>query len=334
MRWRYLCLLCLASWGSAVFASGWDAPKAFEFLEARQRQWAAWPSARKAGGPCISCHSGLSYLLASREVGDATPRPAERDLVAGVVQRASATPPTSTLPDPGAEAVLNLLTLSLQRRASTARVSDAERAALATLWERQIRDGADKGSWTWVDAELDPFDAAHSSYFGTALAVLALSPYPEQPADRLAETTSYLRRRIDRQPLHHKLAYLAFTRPTDRTLTDSILDATWHAQSADGGWTTASMGPWLPHEGNPPDAGSNAYTTAWAAYALHRFGIACADRRLGRALDWLERRQDRGSGGWPAVSMNKVYPRGSIQEGFMTDAATGFAAAALVACGR
>ena len=44
--------------------------------------------------------------------------------------------------------------------------------------------------------------------------------------------------------------------------------------------------------------------------------------------------QDPATGAWPSVSMNKVYPEGSIQRQFMTHAATGYAAAALIACGR
>jgi squalene cyclase len=49
---------------------------------------------------------------------------------------------------------------------------------------------------------------------------------------------------------------------------------------------------------------------------------------LRRALDWLRARQE-ASGSWPAESMNKVYPDGSMEQSFMRDAATAFAAAAL-----
>jgi len=48
-----------------------------------------------------------------------------------------------------------------------------------------------------------------------------------------------------------------------------------------------------------------------------------------RALDWLRTHQDPGTGAWPAVSMNKIYPAGSMEEKFMQDAATAYAAAAL-----
>jgi len=340
MRQSWVGVVCVV-FGAAVVAAagglgetGWDRSKAFEFLETRQREWAAWPPAQKPGGPCISCHSGLSYMFARRALEAPAPGEAERALLAGVTLRALATPPTRTMPDPGAEAVLNLLTMALQRRDPGAAAGDAERAALGTLLDRQIRDGAAKGSWTWVDAELDPFDAAHSTYFGTALAVLALSAYPGVPAGPVAQADAYLRAALSGQPLHNQLAYLAFVPARDVAASETVLQAAWRAQSPDGGWTTASMGPWLPHSGQPPDSGSNAYVTSWAAFALQRGGVPCGDTRLARALDWLERRQARASGAWRAPSMNKVYPPRSIQEGFMTDAATGFAAAALTACGR
>ncbi|MCC6539247.1 MAG: squalene--hopene cyclase [Bryobacterales bacterium] len=51
-----------------------------------------------------------------------------------------------------------------------------------------------------------------------------------------------------------------------------------------------------------------------------------------KALRWLEAKQDRATGAWPAPSMNKVYEKDSIQAGFMTDMASGFAAAALASC--
>ncbi len=334
MRHLSTWIACLVLAASAVAGPKWDRPRAFEFLEARQREWAAWRPAQKTGGACISCHTGLSYMLARRATGEPQPGPAEGALLAGVVRRALAVPPTVTMPDPGAEAVLNLLTLSLQRRDAAAPPSEAERAALSTLWDRQVRDGSARGSWTWVDAELDPFDASHSAYFGTALAVFASSAYPDPPRGRADEAGAYLRRALGAQPLHNQLAYLAFAPQRDRRLSDTALQAAWRAQSPDGGWTTESLGPWLPHEGQPPDSGSNAYATAWAAFALRQSGVPCDDPRLARALGWLEARQEPSTGAWRAPSMNKVYPAGSIQEGFMTDAATVFAAAALVACGR
>ena len=325
-----------ATAATAAETPRWDRPRAFEFMESRQQAWAAWKPAQKPGGPCISCHTGLSYMLARRASGAPDATPSERDLVRGVTQRALASPPTVTMPDPGAEAVLNLLTLALQRPKPDTGVGAAERAALSTLVERQIKDGPARGSWTWVDAGLDPFDAPHSAYFGTALAVFALAAYQDPLPEVASKARDYLQRDLQAQPLHNRLAWLAFVpaKSRDERLVDPVRESAWKAQSPDGGWTTSSMGPWLPQEGNPADPGSNAYMTAFAAYALRQSGVPCRDERLARALAWLERQQDPKTGGWRAVSMNKEYPEGSIQEGFMTDAATGFAAAALLSCAQ
>ena len=42
----------------------WSPRLAAEYLEGRQKEWFAWPAAKAPGGPCISCHTGMTYLLA------------------------------------------------------------------------------------------------------------------------------------------------------------------------------------------------------------------------------------------------------------------------------
>jgi hypothetical protein len=51
---------------------------------------------------------------------------------------------------------------------------------------------------------------------------------------------------------------------------------------------------------------------------------------MSRALAWLRSHQDPATGAWPAVSMNKKRPAGSMEALFMQDAATAFASIALV----
>src|SRR5262245_14033761 len=45
-------------------AADWNPKQTAEFLDARQKAWFGWKRAEAAGGPCISCHTGLTYLLA------------------------------------------------------------------------------------------------------------------------------------------------------------------------------------------------------------------------------------------------------------------------------
>jgi hypothetical protein len=109
-----------------------------------------------------------------------------------------------------------------------------------------------------------------------------------------------------------------------------ILSEVWQKQQADGGWTIESLGPWKKREAAPPSEGSNSYATALAAFTLQQAGIPRSDARMIRATDWLKAHQDTETGSWRAVSMNKKYEAGSMPLLFMRDAATAFAALALL----
>jgi len=45
-------------------AADWNVGAATAYLDSRQKEWFAWPVANKQGTPCLSCHTGLPYLLA------------------------------------------------------------------------------------------------------------------------------------------------------------------------------------------------------------------------------------------------------------------------------
>jgi hypothetical protein len=63
---------------------------------------------------------------------------------------------------------------------------------------------------------------------------------------------------------------------------------------------------------------------------VERAGVSHNDKRLARALRWLEDHQDSSGGYWDAQSLNKQFPQGSMEIQFMRDAATSFAALALL----
>src|SRR5205814_1623459 len=48
----------------AASAGDWNRQGAAEYLDARQKAWLAWPAANGNGVPCVSCHTGMPYLLA------------------------------------------------------------------------------------------------------------------------------------------------------------------------------------------------------------------------------------------------------------------------------
>ena len=67
----------------------------------------------------------------------------------------------------------------------------------------------------------------------------------------------------------------------------SLVAEVFQKQSADGGWTLESLGPWMTHENAPVHQGSDAYATAYAAFALHKGGVSSSDARMKKAIAWL-----------------------------------------------
>ena len=314
--------------GSSLLAADWDRAKALHYLDARQQQWADWKPAQRAGGPCLSCHTGIAYMLGRRAIGGQKRHPMENLLIDGVKERIAMTPPKTMFPDPGPESILALLTLSFRRQQTSDPLDAADRTALESLWRNQLPSG----TWTWFVNGLDPVDTEKSNFYAASLAELALSKYPNQEHAKRRALRQFIQREAPTQPLHNQLAWIAFDARKEKQQRSTVLKRLWSLQSTDGGWTTAALGPWGPHPDAPPDKGSNAYATAWAAFAARQAGVDCNDKRLRKALAWLRTHQDPATGAWNSVSMNQVYKPGSIQLGFMTDAATGFAVAALASC--
>lgn len=276
-------------------------PKAVEYLDARQQAWGEFKPAQSASGTCVSCHTGFGYLLAHKGEhplrSALQKRLAEGDARKGVM--------------PSVESVLMAALMP----------SDA---ALERMWKFQIREGEHKGAWNWFDLKLDPWETADSKYFGAALAAVAASG-AKAPADRVADLRGYLERKRAGQPLHNRLVLLwaekGFLAKQERKELEKALLA---AQAKDGSWNLAALGPWA----KAPTGEGDAYATALAAYTLKRAGLA-KHKSFRKASEWLAAHQDAASGSWKATSMNKTYPADSMMHGFMNDAATAYAVAAL-----
>ena len=170
---------------------------------------------------------------------------------------------------------------------------------------------------------------------------LAPADYQARPEIRenVAALRTYLREGQKTTPLHNRL-FLLWASSKLRDLLpgadkQAILDELWRKQEADGGWSIQSLGQWKKREAAPAcgSTGSNAYATA----------LSCVHRRSrpeSRRRRPVCRRRWRGSrshqdpqGYWPAESMNHKHEAGTVPEKFMSDAATGYATAALLAAG-
>ena len=324
-------------------AGDWSPKLAAQYLDARQKEWFAWPAAKRGGGPCISCHTGVTYLLARpalrRVLGEAEPTSYETGLVDGLRARVGSglEDALKTGKEPvasqsvGVEAIFAAVFLPQEKPAA--------QQAWERLWSMQIHEGAAKGSWPWFDFNTDPYETADSAFFGASLAAMAIGATPSEYQVRpeikghVAELTAYLRTAMPAQPLHNRLMLLWAAARLPAAIPDarqSIIDEALGRQQPDGSWTIAALGPWKEHPAAPPATGASAYATAVTAFALEQAGVPRSNPKLKKALDWLRAKQDPQFGYWAADSMNKRREPGSMPEGFMRDAATAFAVLALI----
>lgn len=325
-------------------AADWNPQLAAQYLDARQKQWFVWKQAASADGPCVSCHTGLPYLLARpalrHRLGETQPTVYEKGLLDRLRAKAGAKPPGGLQ---AVEVVFTAIFLA-QEKTQKAELSGTTVKAFGQLWSMQLQEGNDKGGWRWYNAGLDPWEAPLSPFYGTALAALAagLTPaaYREQPKvqEHVAALAEFLRAGQSQQPMHNRMALLWASSKLPGLLSgperQALIDEVLKRQQPDGGWSIESLGAWMAHPGAPPSQGSNTYASGYVAYVLQRAGVPPSNPSLARALTWLKAHQDRNSGAWPATSMNKVYAADSMQSKFMQDAATAFASMALLEAGQ
>jgi squalene-hopene/tetraprenyl-beta-curcumene cyclase len=303
-----------------ALAADWNPRAAADYLDGRQKEWAAWTGSNLAdGNKCVSCHTGLTYLLARpalrRTLKESQPTEYETALVAGLRSRVGKRDPKELYPK-GSEAHV-LESSAVESIFAALLVKSPE--AYDRMWSYQTPSGG----WAWNSFELDPWETPDSAYFGASIAAMAARG--QAPRPEAAKLKQYLEEGFARQPLQNRLmAIWAGAAPESGR--KSSIDELWSRQAADGSWTLDALGPWMKHEKAAPAPGPNAYATAFAAAALRRADVA--DARLIRALDWLKSHQDP-KGYWDAASMNKVYAPGSMTSNFMRDAATAFAVVAL-----
>jgi len=83
---RFAAVLALVA--IPILCGEWNPRLAEQYLDSRQKAWAAWPSATKSGVVCISCHTTFPYLLARpalrQALGESGPTLYEGMLVSGL----------------------------------------------------------------------------------------------------------------------------------------------------------------------------------------------------------------------------------------------------------
>jgi squalene-hopene/tetraprenyl-beta-curcumene cyclase len=337
---RMLLTLVIGLLGTtSTLSADWSPELAARYLDGRQKEWFAWKPAMSADGPCVSCHTGMTYLLARpalrHRLKESQPTIYEVGLLERLRTKVGEKPPGALQ---GVETIFSAMFLS--REDATRTMSAHTQKAFDQLWALQSGEGAAKGGWRWYAANLDPWENAESGRYGAALAAIALTQTPAEYRDtpkvreQTAALTAYLMDSVASRRLHDRLALLLARSFVPDPLRQSITADALAAQQADGGWSIESLGPWMPHADAPPASGSNAYATAFTTFALLRGGLPHSHPGLAKGLTWLQSHQDAATGAWAATSMNKRYPDNSMESRFMQDAATAFAALALIEAGR
>jgi len=145
----------------------WSPALAAKYLDARQEAWSSWPRAASPNGPCVSCHTGMTYLLARpqlrRLLREPSPTVFETSLRARLALRAGAAP------------AAGIQTVETIFAAMFLQDDEARRKTFDQLWAVQKTDGPLKGGWQWIDANLDPWETPPQFRYGAALAALAMA---------------------------------------------------------------------------------------------------------------------------------------------------------------
>lgn len=314
------------------FAGDWNPRLAAEYMDSRQKDWFVWPRANQNATPCVSCHTNLTYLLARpalrRALGESAPTEYETGLLNMLKSRVTGVDPKTLYPK--AKEPIATQEVAVEAIFAALTLPDSPEA-LDRLWKLQRKDGA----WDWNMANLDPWEMPESEYYGAAIAAVAASQEKGSKfASNRALLQKYIRDGLDHQPMQNKLMALWASSQVKDLLPKSaktwIAGEAYRTQQTDGGWTSASLGPFREHPTAPVAQGSDAYATAFTAFVLERAGMARSDARLERALAWLRSHQNPQTGAWEAMSMNRKYEPGSMEIQFMQDAATGYAVMALL----
>ena len=365
------CLMAVAlvscSHPAPKVSTSWDPKSAAAYLDYREGWWSEWSgSARDHGTFCVSCHTALPYALARPGLRAALAEPGpsinEHKLIDDVTKRVRLWKDVGpyysdqgydkkTAESRGTEAVLNALILA-SHDAEKRQLSDDTRAAFSNMWELQQTAGEQRGSWSWLQFDQEPWEANDSGYYGATLAAIAVGTAPGDYAstrgiqDNIARLREYLKREEAAQSTVNRVFLLWASTKLPRLLAPeqqkAIIREILSKQQSDGGWRLASIAwkwngwslksftnMWIREDGTPMEGKSDGVATSLAILALEESGVPRDNAQLRRGLSWLMSNQNTAEGSWPASSVNKKRHQSSGTGLFMTDAATAFAVLAL-----
>ncbi|MBI3693285.1 MAG: hypothetical protein HY238_00380, partial [Acidobacteria bacterium] len=263
MSWKPTFAMVLLAGAAWAAQDGEGLRLAARYLDERQDFWMQWPqSERGKGVRCVSCHTGVPYLLARPvlrgALGESAATRYENQLLEGVRARVQAWDgppyyPAKRAQSRGTESIFYALFLAADdAQRGSKNVSETTQAAFENLWAEQIQSGEERGSWEWLNFDLDPWEIPDARYYGTALAAVAVGAAPDDYASRagiqpgLAALGDYLSTRRGNQSLHNRAILLWASAKLPSLLSPAgqkaIVEEIWRVQNADGGWSLRSLG--------------------------------------------------------------------------------------------
>jgi squalene-hopene/tetraprenyl-beta-curcumene cyclase len=338
----------------------WNRFTAAKYLDARETWWLGWTkSQRDHATACISCHTAVPYALARpslrQSLGETELSATEKTMMAYVVKRVTLwdevepfyndakSGPRKTPESRGTESVLNALLLA-RYDAPQDHMRAITRDAFANMWKMQLTEGADAGSWDWLNFHNAPWESDESHYYGATLAAIAVGMAPDDYRNtpdiqsHLQNLRAYLNHNYDQQPLVNRIVLLwasaripGLLAPAQRK---ALLANIAAHQSTDGGWSLTQLGSWKRRDNTPLDQHSDGYATGLTVYAMKQAGYSSQTPEMQRAIHWLKQNQDAKDGKWYATSLNKQRDPASDPGLFMTDASTSYSVLALEATGH
>ena len=274
---KLLTLVALLVTTTSTLSADWSPEAAARYLDSRQKEWFSWKPAMSADGPCVSCHTGMTYLLARPALRRVLKETQPTMYEVGLLDRLRAK--VGEKPAGGLQGVETIFSaMFLSREDATKTMSAHTQKAFDQLWTLQSATGRRKAAGDGTQRTStrgrtpNPAATAQCSPRWRHRRRQRSIATHRRSASSTASLRAYLQDSVASRRLHDRLALLlarAFIPDSQR---ESIVADALARQQADGGWTTESLGPWHGHPDAPPSPGSNAYATAFTTFALLRGG--------------------------------------------------------------